>query len=135
MAGSVDLVCASYLADARLLHVNNYPNADGGASVTRHYRTIAADGSIVALIAREATLEVRLVANDVGADDAGSRLVQWLDDSGIDHGVRCLGSMETPHLTVVTDDADTRTWFAWVDTAIQRLERIRPSIAKGSRFL
>jgi len=75
MAGrSLDLVCFSYLAQAQILHVDQYPPANHGAAIASTTLAIAGDGPLTATTAAALRLRVGLIANRVGTDQAG----QWL---------------------------------------------------------
>ncbi|WP_165949837.1 carbohydrate kinase family protein [Micromonospora sp. KC207] len=118
---SLDLVCVSYLADAGIQHVTDYPAANHGAIITETFDSIAADGPITALTARLLGLRVGLISNQIGADPEGQRLLATLDRAHIQHTIDPDVSGTTPKLTVITDDAGTRTWFAWLDHAYAQL--------------
>lgn len=118
---SLDLVCLSYLADALVLRVGAYPPANHGAVVHEEISSIAADGPLTALTAASLGLRVGLIANQVGTDPAGQRLTSWLTNVGIHHSIGNDPDSGTPRLTVITDDAGTRTWFAYLDAAYTQL--------------
>src|SRR6266498_5610550 len=109
---ALDLVCVSYLADTKLLRVAAYPPANGGAVVDHIATSIAADGPLTAIIAAQLGLRVGLVTNSVGADPAGRRLLDTLEQVGVRHSITTLPDTATPQLTVVVDESGTRTWFA-----------------------
>lgn len=117
----LDLVCVSYLADADIQHVTDYPAANHGAIITKTFDSIAADGPITALTARLLGHRVGLISNQIGADPEGQRLLATLDRAHIQHTIDPDVSGTTPKLTVITDDAGTRTWFAWLDHAYAQL--------------
>lgn len=107
----LDLVCFSYLADAQVLHVDTYPPANSGPVVAQTSASIAADGPLTAALASQLGLQVGLIANPVGNDPAGHRILAWLERARISHRIARTDTIATPQLTVIAD-ADTRTWFA-----------------------
>lgn len=117
----LDLVCVSYLADAGIQHVTDYPAANHGAIITATSDSIAADGPITALTAGTLGLRVGLISNQIGPDPEGQRLLATLDHARVQHTIDPALPGTTPKLTVITDDAGTRTWFAWLDHAYTQL--------------
>lgn len=107
----LDLVCFSYLADAQVLHVDTYPPANSGTVVEQTSASIAGDGPLAAALASELGLRVGLIANPIGTDPAGHRVLAWLERARISHRIARADAIATPQLTVIAD-AGTRTWFA-----------------------
>lgn len=122
--GELDLVCLSYLADTTILTVEEYPAANSGVVVREVTTSIAADGPIVALTAARLGLRAGLIANHVGTDHAGRRLVTTLNDRRVQHTIHLKTGTTTPQMTVVADDAGTRMWFAHLDSTPCALEAI-----------
>ncbi|WP_433358862.1 PfkB family carbohydrate kinase [Streptosporangium sp. CA-115845] len=112
MDDAVDLACFSYLAGARLLAVDRYPAADTGTEVHSVTHSLAGDGPITAITASKLGLRTALSANHVGADTTGVALLSQLDAAGVHHRLSPRARTTTSELTVVTDLAGTRTWFA-----------------------
>lgn len=108
----LDLACVSYLAAAQVLHVHTYPPANSGTVVDAIAASVAGDGPLTAVTAARAGLTVGLVTNRVGDDPAGHHLLAALNTAGVRHTLRPDPDVLTPHLTVIADEADTRTWFA-----------------------
>uniref|UniRef100_UPI00104144D6 carbohydrate kinase family protein n=1 Tax=Protofrankia symbiont of Coriaria ruscifolia TaxID=1306542 RepID=UPI00104144D6 len=108
----VDLVCVSYLAVAQILTVPRYPAADRDIEATERRTALAADGPLVAQIARLLGLRTGLITNPVGDDTDGNALLHRLTAAGITHRIPTWSGLPTPHLTVITDQAGTRTTFA-----------------------
>ena len=117
----LDLVWVSYLADAGIQHVTDYPAANHGAIITATSDSIAADGPITALTAGTLGLRVGLISNQIGPDPQGQCLLATLDHARIQHTIDPALPGTTPKLTVITDDAGTRIWFAWLDHAYTQL--------------
>lgn len=131
----LDLVCVSYLADAEVLLVESYPGANSGAVVDHIAASIAADGPLVAITAARLGLRVGLVANAVGTDPAGRRLLDCLDRLRIHHTIGAADDTATPRLTVVIDDADTRTWFASLQHAPAELRTANLHLLADARLI
>ncbi|MFV2021676.1 carbohydrate kinase family protein [Micromonospora sp. LOL_023] len=108
----LDLACVSYLAAAQLLHVHAYPRANSGTVVNAIAASVAGDGPLTAVTAARAGLTVGLVTNRVGDDPAGHHLLAALTTAGVRHALHPDPDVPTPHLTVIADEDDTRTWFA-----------------------
>jgi sugar/nucleoside kinase (ribokinase family) len=130
----LDLVCVSYLADTSIQHVADYPPANHGAIITATIDSIAADGPITALTASLLGLRVGLISNQIGADPEGQRLLATLDRARIRHTIEPPTSGTTPKLTVITDDAGTRTWFAWLDHAYAQLAVANVAMITAARL-
>ena len=130
----LDLVCVSYLADAGIQHVADYPPANHGAIITEMIDSIAADGPITALTAMLLGLRVGLISNQIGTDPEGQRLLSTLDRAHIQHIIEPVTHGTTPKLTVITDDAGTRTWFAWLDHAYAQLAVADLSMIANARL-
>lgn len=108
----LDLACVSYLAAAQVLHVHAYPRPNSGTVVDAIAASVAGDGPLTAVTAARAGLTVGLITNRVGDDPAGHHLLTTLNTAGVRHTLRPDPDVLTPHLTVIADEADTRTWFA-----------------------
>jgi sugar/nucleoside kinase (ribokinase family) len=130
----LDLVCFSYLADTQILRVTAYPPPNHGAIVREARPSIAADGPITALTAASLGLRAGLVANQVGTDPAGTRLVALLTDAGIHNNIQSRPDLDTPRLTVITDDTDTRTWFAYLADLHEQLHTLDLSLLTRTRL-
>lgn len=117
----LDLVCFSYLADASILTVAAYPAANTGAVVHTVHAALAADGPITALTAAGLGLRTGLITNPVGTDDLGHRVLDALNIAGVTHTIATVPGQQTPAMTVISDHAGTRTWFAYLDHAYTSL--------------
>ena len=120
----LSLVCFSYLAQAQILRVDQYPPANHGAAITSTTLAVAGDGPLAATIAAALGLRVGLIANRVGADQAGRWLLAQLADAEITHDIPAVPQVRTPELIVVADDAGTRTWFARLHNAYADLREV-----------
>ncbi|MDG4768306.1 PfkB family carbohydrate kinase [Solwaraspora sp. WMMD406] len=135
-ATGIDLACFGYLAYAQVFGVTAYPAANSGAQVTQIIPSLAGDAPIAALTARQLGIHVSLVSNPVSPDPAGLAVLHTLDTIGVAHQavpVAVSGS-GTPQLTIVTDEAGTRTWFAWLGTAIDHLNDTDPTPLTTARL-
>ncbi|WP_055612217.1 carbohydrate kinase family protein [Streptomyces phaeochromogenes] len=130
-----DLACFSYLAHAQVSHVARYPEANQGAEVTRTFSSLAGDGPIIAQDCAARGLRTALVANQIGDDPTGRHTRQRLAAVGV-HYRASPGSAprRTPHLTVITDDASTRTWFADLTHAYASLHQADTSPIEQARL-
>lgn len=120
----LDVVFVSYLADAHVLRVPAYPRANHGAIITQTAGSVAADGPLAAAIGAGLGMRVGLIANPVGEDPAGRHLLDWLASAGIRHDIGTDPHSPTPQLTVVADDAGSRTWFANLQRAFDHLHTV-----------
>jgi len=122
-ATGFDLACFGYLAHAQVFTVPVYPIANRGAAATQVFPSLAGDAPITGLTARELGLTVCLVSNTVGTDPAGQTVLDALDNAGVRHSATPTpaSDIQTPQVVVITDDADTRTWFAWLGPAVDQL--------------
>jgi sugar/nucleoside kinase (ribokinase family) len=128
-ATDTDLACFGYLAYAQVFGVAAYPAANSGAQVTQIIPSLAGDAPIAALTARQLGLHVSLISNPVSLDPAGLAVLHTLDTIGVAHQAVpvAMAGLGTPQLTIITDDAGTRTWFAWLGIAIDQLNSADPT--------
>jgi len=107
-----DLACFSYLAHTKILCVGAYPPANHGAEVHQTIVSLAADGPLAAVTAARQGLRTTLVANPVADDPAGHHVRRMLAADTVHYRTRGPAPSATPQMTVVADNAGTRTWFA-----------------------
>jgi sugar/nucleoside kinase (ribokinase family) len=101
-------VCFSYLAQAQILGVDQYPLVNHGAAIASTTLAVAGDGPLTATTAAALGLRVGLIANRVGTDQAGRWLLAHLAPTDITHDIPAVPQLGTPELIVVADDAGTR---------------------------
>ena len=131
----LDLVCFSYLADAQVLCVDQYPPANSGAVVHQTSASMAGDGPLAAVLASTRGLRVGLITNPIGEDPAGHRLLAWLERAQVSHTIRQIRTIGTPQLTVIADGSDTRTWFASTQHVSQHLLTVDLALITRARLL
>lgn len=122
MTAALDLVCFSYVADARVLKVERYPEPNGGAEVTEIIQSIAGDGPMVAAGAAALGLRTGLVGNHVGRDPAGQAVLDYLERHRVQHALQASESIRTPMVIVVSDQDGNRVWLAWLRHAHHALQ-------------
>ncbi|MEV6966616.1 carbohydrate kinase family protein [Hamadaea sp. NPDC051192] len=124
--GGPDLACFGYLAYAQVKTVAAYPAANTGAQVDQVFPSLAGDAPIAALTARRLGSTAHLVSNRVSLDPAGQAVLDTLDTAGVTHHAipSTTPGLGTPQLTIVTDHAGTRTWFAWLGNAVEQLAAV-----------
>jgi sugar/nucleoside kinase (ribokinase family) len=121
-----DLACFGYLACAQVTAVAAYPAANTGAEVVQVFPSLAGDAPITAITARRLGSTVHLVSNPVSVDHAGQAVLDALDSATVGHHAvpSTAPGPGTPQLTIVTDKAGTRTWFAWLGDAVDQLAAV-----------
>lgn len=131
-----DLACFGYLAHAQVFGVTAYPPANSGAAAKQVFPSLAGDAPITGLTARRLGLAVCLVSNRVGFDPAGQAVLDALDTAGVRHCAtpQQASDTRTPQVIVVTDDAGTRTWFAWLGPAVNRLATADLTLLNAARL-
>ncbi|MFD9190395.1 carbohydrate kinase family protein [Streptomyces phaeochromogenes] len=130
-----DLTCFSYLAHAQVSHVARYPEPNQGAEVTWTFSSLAGDGPMIAQACAARGLRTALIANQVGDDPTGRHARHSLDAAGVHHRAGPgPAPRHTPHLTVITDDAGTRTWFADLTHAYASLQQADTSLLARARL-
>lgn len=132
-----DLACFGYLAYAQVAAVAAYPKANTGAEVVQVFPSLAGDAPITAVTARRLGSPVHLVSNRVSVDPAGQAVLDMLDTAAVTHHAvpATAPGSGTPQLTIVTDDAGTRTWFAWLGTAVEQLSIVDLSPLSVARLV
>jgi len=131
---TLDLVCVSYLADTQLLRVTSYPPPNGGAVVNDLATALGADGPITAVTAARLGLRVGLIANAIGSDAAGQRLLDHLAADNVRHTI-AVTDVTTPQLTVIADDGGARTWFAHLQQARDDLCTVNLHLLTDARLV
>jgi len=121
-----DLACFGYLAYAQVTAVTAYPAANTGAEVVQVFPSLAGDAPITAVTARRLGSTAHLISNRVSVDPAGQAVLDVLDSAAVTHHAvpSAAPGSGTPQLTIVTDEAGTRTWFAWLGTAVEQLATV-----------
>ncbi|WP_162907125.1 carbohydrate kinase family protein [Allorhizocola rhizosphaerae] len=121
-----DLACFGYLAYAQVTAVAAYPAANSGAQVDQVFPSLAGDAPLCALTARRLGVSAHLISNRVSLDPAGQAVLDALDTAGVTHHAvpTETGGLGTPQLTIITDQAGTRTWFAWLGNAVDQLATV-----------
>ncbi len=121
-----DLACFGYLAHAQVTAVRAYPAANTGADVVQVFPSLAGDAPITAMTARRLGSTAHLVSNRVGVDHAGKAVLDALDTATVSYQAMPSSTLDanTPQLTIVTDKAGTRTWFALLGDAVEQLTTV-----------
>ncbi|MEK7497337.1 MAG: carbohydrate kinase family protein [Patescibacteria group bacterium] len=117
MAKELDLSCFSYLASARVLQINEYPQLNSGAEVYGVIDTLAADAPMTAIAASRLGLKVALIANPLGMDDQGKSISKNLEQNKIANSINLLPDRKTPFIVVLSDDSGNREWFSYTKEA------------------
>ena len=125
-ATGTDLACFGYLAYAQVTAVAVYPAANSGARVVQVFPSLAGDAPITAMTARRLGCSAHLISNRVSLDPTGQAVLDVLDTAGVTHQAVPVAAPRpgTPQLTIVTDKAGTRTWFAWLGNAVDQLAAV-----------
>ena len=132
---SYDLACFGYLAYAQVVRVRAYPQANTGATVAEVIPSLAGDAPITALTATRLGHRTCLVANRVSLDPPGQAVLDTLDAAGVVHrSMPAAPGGGTPQLTIVTDEAGTRTWFAWLGAAVDQLISVDLTPLRAARL-
>ncbi len=110
------VVCFSYLAAAELWHVDRFPLPDCGAGIGQIEPSIAADGPMAAAVLAALGVPAQVLSNGLGADGHGRMVSARLKAYGVHlaPGSTAPDGLPTPRITVVADDLQTRTWFAYL---------------------
>ncbi|WP_203903235.1 carbohydrate kinase family protein [Virgisporangium aliadipatigenens] len=101
-----------------------YPPVGSGAVIVAAAGSMAGDGPLVASVGAGLGLRTGLVANPVGTDTAGRRVLDQLAIAGIRHEIPAVAERRTPQLTVIAGDDGTRTWFASLHHAADDLLQV-----------
>jgi sugar/nucleoside kinase (ribokinase family) len=118
------VVCFSYLAAARLWQVTQFPRPNFGAEVHAIEESIAADGAMVAAVLAGLGLPSLLLASNIGGDNSGAFVYNWLHDRGVETTARMVDGHPTPHVVVVGDNQHTRTFFPHLPGVADELDRV-----------
>lgn len=121
MPKELDLSCFSYLASARVLQIEKYPQLNSGAEINGVVDTLSADGPMVAIAASRLGLRAGLVANSLGEDEAGQDIKESLQKNAIFNSISNLSNQKTPFIVVLSDSDGNREWFAYIKDAQEEL--------------
>lgn len=117
------VVCISYLAMAELWTVAQFPLANHGAEIRSLEQSVAADGPMTAAVLASVGAPVRLLSNQIGDDEHGRFVRQWLRERHVTLRPPTPG-VTTPRIVVAADDNHTRTWFAHLPDIVDTLKRV-----------
>ncbi|GAB2689592.1 carbohydrate kinase family protein [Nocardia thraciensis] len=129
------VVCFSYLALAELWTVPRFPQANHGAEIRSFDWSVAADGPMTAAVLAAFGAPPFLIANDIGDDEQGQFVREWLDDRQVAGTSRAKSTVVTPRVVVAADDDHTRTWFAHLPGAAESLARADLSPIAEASFI
>jgi sugar/nucleoside kinase (ribokinase family) len=128
------VVCLSYLADAELWTVPAYPAANTGAVISHIEHSVAADAPMTAAVLAGLGHPALLLANGVGDDGRGRRVTDWLADHDVDAACGTRRGATTPHITVIEDEQNTRTWFLNLAAAATELADVDLAAFSGAHL-
>jgi len=117
----LDLSCFSYLASARVLQIDEYPQLNGGAEVTGVIDTLAADAPMTAIAASRLGLKVGLIANPLGDDEQGKIISDSLERNSVANSIEQLPERKTPFIMVLSDKSGNREWISYTKEAESEL--------------
>ena len=121
MSKELDLSCFSYLASARVLQINKYPQLNRGAEVNGVIDTLAADAPMTAIAASRLGLNVALITNPLGNDDQGRSISRNLEHNKVANSINLLSDRKTSFIVVLSDEGGNREWFAYTKEAEEGL--------------
>ncbi len=129
------VVCVSYLALAELWSIPQFPRANHGAEIRNIEWSVAADGPMTAAALASMGAPVHLIANDIGTEEQGRFVAEWLGERDVQSTFVARQEVRTPRIVVTADDDHTRTWFAHLPEVVGSLERADLSPITGASFL
>ncbi len=135
MLPSGPVVCVSYLALAELWTVPRFPLANHGAEVQSIEWSVAADGPTTAAVLASLGAPPLLISNDIGDDDHGRFVRQWLDERHVETSFAVRPEIITPRIVVAADGDHARTWFAHLPGVVESLERADLSPLASASFI
>lgn len=121
MSKELDLSCFSYLASARVLQIDRYPELNKGAEVLGIVDTLAADAPMVAIATSRLRLKVGLIANSLGEDEQGKIISKSLRENKVINSIRRFPDRKTPFIVVLSDKGGSREWFSYTREAEEEL--------------
>lgn len=121
MSKVLDLSCFSYLASARVLQIDKYPQLNGGTEVTGIIDSLAADAPMAAIAASRLGLNVGLIANPLGDDEQGKNVNASLARNNISKSIVQLSDRKTPFIVVLSDKSGNREWISYTKEAENEL--------------
>lgn len=123
-----DLACFTYLAHGQVLRIDQYPQPNTGAEVSEVFEAIVADGAVISIGLAQMGFCTALVANDLGNDPVGMKILNQLREKKIASTVRGNATIKTPSIIVLTDNDGNREWFAHLPHAKEQLMHVDLSI-------
>mgnify|MGYP001585030882 CR=1 FL=1 len=132
MSKELDLSCFSYIASAKVLQIDKYPEINKGAEVLGIIDTLAADAPMVAIAASRLKLKVGLIANQLGEDEQGKIISKSLRENKVINSIRRLPGRKTPFIIVLSDKGGNREWFSYTKEAERELMEVNLSQIKDA---
>jgi sugar/nucleoside kinase (ribokinase family) len=118
MAAPQHVVCFGYINPGVVFSVDKYPAANTGAYVTDKRSFIGADCTMAATMLARWGIQAHLIANALGADDAGRNTLSQLEDMGVKAHVELRKALRTPNEVDISDRDGTRTFFVEHNPAV-----------------
>lgn len=112
------VVCFGYINPGVVFSVDKYPAANTGAYVTDKRPFIGADCTMAAQILARWGVQAHLIANALGADDAGRDTLSQLEAAGVKTHVELRKALRTPNEVDISDRDGTRTFFVEHNPAV-----------------
>lgn len=129
------VVCVSYLAQADLWNVPEFPLANHGAEVRATEHSIAADAPMTAAVLSALDVPTLLIANEIGDDVPGQAVRRWLQQHRVPTTAATSTEVVTPWIAVVADDQQSRTWFAHLPGVVDSLTAVDLSPIDTASFV
>jgi sugar/nucleoside kinase (ribokinase family) len=118
MSAPYRVVCFGFVNPGVVFSVDRYPAANTGAYVTGKRPFIGADCTMAATMLARWGAEAHLIANALGADDAGRDTLGRLAEAGVHTHIALQKSLRTPNEVDISDRAGTRTFFVEDNPAV-----------------
>ena len=106
-----DVVCFGMIIPSIVLVVDEFPEHNTGALITRMQEIVEDDAAIIACVLRQWRVRSALVGTALGADARGRETRRKLKELGVQGRVRLSRSITTPYEVDVSDRSGHRTYF------------------------
>ncbi len=135
MSKEYEVATFSYLAAAKILKIDTYPQPNDGAEINAVIDTIAADGPIVAATLAKLGVSSYLLTNSLGIDSDARELIGYLDTAGVAHDIETQHQTRTPFIVITSDNVGNRDWFSYTREVVPDLEQTKLNVLSRARLV
>lgn len=135
MSKEYEVAAFSYLAAAKILKIDAYPQPNDGAEINAVIDTIAADGPLVAATLSRIGIATYLLTNSVGIDSDAKELIGHLNTAHVHHDIKTHPQTKTPFIVITSDNVGNRDWFSYTREVVRDLEQAELGVLAKAKLV